>query len=166
MTEMNPFKATHVLRTLHNGDPAYTLVMAIPSEEEGGAFILYDRDEWDHGDTAGYEMGADGKVTLWGSPVSFWLAPIIERKLKDVLDTALHGWAHKSHSKDQIREAFLRGLRITLLETDTGDDDVLIGDVDECMDDVMYYHSLEDFPTGWSLRDCTSAICATLYDLT
>ena len=166
MTEMNPFKATHVLRTLQNGYHAYTLVMAYPSEEEEGAFILYDRDEWNGGDTAGYEMDANGNVTLWGSPVSFCLAPIDERNLKDALDITLQNGSHKSHSKDKIREAFLRGLSITLLHTDTGDDDVLIGGVDECMDDVLEHHGREDFPSGWHILDRTAAICATLYDIT
>lgn len=167
MTEMNPFKATHVLRTLQNGYHAYTLVMAYPSEEEEGAFILYDRDEWNCGDTAGYEMDANGKVTLWGNPVSFCLAPIIERNLKDAMDITLQDGWYKSHSKDQIREAFLRGLPIALLDTSSaGGDDVLIGDADECMDDVLAHHGLEDFPTGWHILDRTAAICATLYDIT
>lgn len=166
MTEMTPFKATHVLRTFHGGAAIDELVMALPSEEEEGAFILYVRDEWNGCETAGYEMDAEGKVTLWGTPVSFSLAPIIERNLKDALDITLQSGWYKSHSKDQIREAFLRGLRITLLDTDTGDDDVLIGDVDECMDDVLDHHGLEDFPSDWNILDRTAAICATLYDLT
>lgn len=38
MTEMTPFKATHVLRTFHVGAAIDELVMALPSEEEEGAF--------------------------------------------------------------------------------------------------------------------------------
>lgn len=74
----------------------------------------------------------------------------------------------KSHDPEEILDALLEGKRIFLLDTPTGDDDVLIGESSwEVACDVAYYHELDDYPKegahgyidllpeGWDLYDAT-----------
>ena len=57
----------------------------------------------------------------------------------------------RSHNDREIRDAFSQGQQVWALDTDTGDDDVLIGTLDEVLHDVLVHHELDQLPDSWSL---------------
>lgn len=59
----------------------------------------------------------------------------------------------KSHTREQIIDTLERNIPVYELDTaDHGEDDVLIGDFQECLRDVLYYFGLECLPEDWNLR--------------
>mgnify|MGYP001113163474 CR=1 FL=1 len=57
----------------------------------------------------------------------------------------------RSHNDREIRDALAQGQQVWALDTDTGDDDVLIGLYDEVLHDVLVHHELDQLPENWSL---------------
>ena len=57
----------------------------------------------------------------------------------------------RSHSKNEVAAALAAGEQAWALDTTTGDDDVLIGSLEEVTRDVLEHFYLEELPEGWSL---------------
>ena len=82
----------------------------------------------------------------------------------------------QSHTPEEILNALHEGKRIFVLDTPTGDDDVLVGESSwEVALDVAYYHEFfEDYPRedsegyiellppGWELDDVTENLLRNL----
>ncbi len=65
----------------------------------------------------------------------------------------------KSHTVAELRQAVADDYRLYALDTGSdGEDDVLFGmDYDEAHSDVVFYHDLDEWPSGWILREVTIA---------
>ena len=63
----------------------------------------------------------------------------------------------RSHTDREIRDALAQGHQVWALDTTTGDDDVLIGTLDEVLHDVLVHHELEQLPEDWSLDQVFTA---------
>ena len=57
----------------------------------------------------------------------------------------------RSHSRAEVRDALAAGEQAYLLNTTTGDDDVLLGSLEEVLQDILDHFELESLPSGWSL---------------
>ena len=57
----------------------------------------------------------------------------------------------RSHSRAEVAEAIAAGGQAWALDTNTGDDDVLLGPLEEVTGDVLDYFELEALPSGWEL---------------
>jgi len=58
----------------------------------------------------------------------------------------------RSHSPAQVAEAIAEGEQAWALDTGShGDDDVLLGPLEEVTGDVLDYFELEALPSGWEL---------------
>lgn len=58
-----------------------------------------------------------------------------------------------SWSPRDVYEAALEGVTVCILDTPSGDDDVLLGDSASCLRDVLAHHELSELPEGWTLRE-------------
>lgn len=59
---------------------------------------------------------------------------------------------YRSHTQKEIEAAQKEGKEIYYLSTESGDDDVLIGSYNECLQDVLNYHEIEELPDNWNLE--------------
>ena len=57
----------------------------------------------------------------------------------------------RSHTREEVRDAIANGDQAYLLNTNTGDDDVLLGSAEEVLQDALAHFELEDLPDSWSL---------------
>ena len=68
---------------------------------------------------------------------------------RDGLDAVLKLWGGRSHSEEEIREAYFGGDDLYLLDSGNGgDDDVLIGDYDDVYGEVCAYYE-DDIADGF-----------------
>ena len=59
---------------------------------------------------------------------------------------------YRSHAKKEIIEALKQGKKVFALDTgNSGEDDVLIGNYDDVLTDVLSHHELAELPIGWAL---------------
>jgi len=61
----------------------------------------------------------------------------------------------KSHHPREIFRAAADGEHVWLLLTDSADDDMLIGELEDVKVDLLFHHELEELPEGWRLVDIT-----------
>ena len=57
----------------------------------------------------------------------------------------------RSHTRREIAEALANGAQAWALDTNSGDDDVLIGKREEVTSDVLDHFDIEALPEGWEL---------------
>ena len=57
----------------------------------------------------------------------------------------------RSHSRAEVAEAIAAGGQAWALDTNTGDDDVLLGSADDVLQDALAHFELDALPSGWSL---------------
>jgi len=57
----------------------------------------------------------------------------------------------RSHSKNEVRDAIANGDQAWALDTATGDDDVLIGELGAVTRDILDHFEREELPEGWEL---------------
>lgn len=59
---------------------------------------------------------------------------------------------YRSHMKAEVIEALKKGEKVWRLDTGTaGEDDVLIGNYDDALADVLSHHELAELPEGWEI---------------
>ena len=66
----------------------------------------------------------------------------------------LDGYSLRSHSEKEIEEALAKdpSLRVYVLSTDSGDDDVLLGgSACDVILDILAYHDIDQLPDDWSV---------------
>ena len=61
---------------------------------------------------------------------------------------------YRSHAKEEVIDALKQGKKAFALDTgNSGEDDVLIGNYDDVLTDVLSHHELAELPEGWELRE-------------
>lgn len=59
----------------------------------------------------------------------------------------------KSHTKEEIQKALKEKKEVWKLDTgNDGEDDILIGNYDDVLFDILSYHDLDVLPDYWSLE--------------
>lgn len=62
----------------------------------------------------------------------------------------------KSHTRKAVAAYLARGFRAWRLDAaSTRNDDVLFGERDAVIADILEHHELDEFPSGWSLDEVT-----------
>ena len=64
----------------------------------------------------------------------------------------------KSYTKKEVREALEKGEKIFALNTDSGEDDILIGDYETALMTTLEFFGWEALPDQWELEECTDYI--------
>jgi hypothetical protein len=65
-------------------------------------------------------------------------------------ETTMSGY--KSHTREEISAAIADGKKVWALDTgNDGLDDTLIGDKQDIINDVLFFHDLDVFPSHWTL---------------
>ena len=60
--------------------------------------------------------------------------------------------SYKSHTEEECIEAFQKGEKVWDLDTgNDGEDDVLIGEGEQIIADILNYHELTELPPHWEL---------------
>ncbi len=60
---------------------------------------------------------------------------------------------HRSHTKQEIRDAVARGAQVWVLDTGSdGEDDILIGNREDVFQDICAFHQISELLPRWNLK--------------
>lgn len=149
------FQATHAIKSRNR----LLLVMLF----EGG---FYTRQEWQTETACDFSLGEGGELLFQGEVVA---SELQELPSKGALEQAIFHtrYGMKSFDGEEIAQSLIDGHPITRLNSgDAGEDDLLVGDEDECLGDVLYHFEIEELPSGWTLKEVTEELveAARLYE--
>ena len=70
----------------------------------------------------------------------------------------------KSHSIEEILEAYERGEKVYSLDSgNSGEDDILIGEKNEIIRNLCDYHEFDELPEHWALEPMDKDVFVSYY---